>query len=359
VREFERLRARNFPRGRTRYRCDERIGGTCLSYVEKSLAALREPLAVDSARRALLRGLAVASESLPGDHFIMSQRVRYLVEAGRSREALGLARRCGLTTRWWCEALAGYVLHVMEDFEGADSFFTSALRDMPVHGRGWWTDIAPFLDGELKATYDTSSGFRRDSLERRFWWLADPLYLTPVNDRRTEHMARNVICWLQSRAPGGHGLGAGETLRQIVLRHGWPIGWVVNGETRNERNVAAVYAGQRRQFLPRSRFLRDPSSIRPGEWSIGSTTPFETYAPAYVSQFDALEHQVAVFPRGDSAVIVAAFDQTADPVWRDIPVEAALFLARDESSEPIVVRPDGAEARGVLSVTVARRTSFA
>ncbi|MGD8868424.1 MAG: hypothetical protein PVI01_12355, partial [Gemmatimonadales bacterium] len=45
VREFERLRARNFPRGRTRYRCDERIGGTCLSYVEKSLAALREPLA--------------------------------------------------------------------------------------------------------------------------------------------------------------------------------------------------------------------------------------------------------------------------------------------------------------------------
>ncbi len=352
VQQFESLRARNFPRRRGRYRCDEAIGETCLAYVDVNSSRPQEAAVVDSARRALLEKLAVASESLHGDQFITSQRVRYLVEAGRQRDALALARSCGLSTTWWCEALAGYSLHEMEDFDGADSAFALALRDMPVQGRRWWTDIGTFLDGELRQAYDRSSGFRRDSLERRFWWLADPLYLSPVNDRRTEHMARNVICWLQSQAPSGHGLGGGETLRQIVLRHGWPLGWVVGRETRSDIDVSAVYAGHRRQFLPRSRFVIDPSSIRPGEWSIGSLTPFETYAPTYVSEFSTLEHQLAVFPRGDSAVVVAAFDQSEDLGWRNIPLEVALFLARDEVSEPIVVRPADTEPRGVLGASV-------
>jgi hypothetical protein len=352
VGEFEELRARHFPRRSGRYRCEELIGETCLAYVASGPSDLQGPIAVDSARRGLLQKLAAASETLHGDQFITSQRVRYLVEAGRHNEALALARRCGLTGRWWCEALAGYVLHVMEDFGASDSSFALALRDMPVQGRRWWTDVATFLDGELRQAYDTSFGFRRDSLERRFWWLAHPLYLTTVNDRRTEHLARNVICWLQSQAPGGHGLGDGATLRQIVLRHGWPLGWVITTQTRDRRVVSAVYAGHRRQFIPRSRFIVDPGSIRPGEWSIGSVTPFETYAPTYVSEFDALEHQLAVFPRGDSAVVVAAFDQRADPGWRDVPLDVALFLARDESSAPIVLSPDRPDARGVLSTTV-------
>lgn len=352
VREFEELRARNFPRRSRRYRCDEMIGETCLAYVYPSASGFQEPMAVDSARRALLQKLALASETLHGDQFILSQRVRYLVEAGRRGEALALARRCGLAAGWWCEALAGYVLHVMEDFEAADSAFGLALHDMPVHGKRWWTDIGTFLDGELRQAYDSSFGFRRDSLERRFWWLADPLYLKTANDRKTEHMARNVICWLQTQSPSGHGLGDGETLRQIVLRHGWPLGWVIGRASRNSVNVSAVYAGHRRQFLPLSSFVLDPSSIRPGEWSIGSLTPYETYAPTYVSEFHALEHQLAIFPRGDSAVIVAAFDQSADPDWLGIPLEAALFLARDESSEPLVVRPARAEARGILNLTV-------
>jgi hypothetical protein len=242
---------------------------------------------------------------------------------------------------------------------------------MPVEGRRWWTDIAIFLDGELRRDYESSFGTQRDSLERRFWWLADPLYLTPVNDRRTEHMARNVICWLQSQAPSGHGLGDAETRRQIVLRHGWPLGWVVSGQTRNRRRISAVYAGHRRQFLPRSGFILDPSSILPGEWSIAryhvrtaeespvgerdeprSAAPFETYAPTYLSSFTILEHQLAVFPRGDSAVVVAACDQSADPAWLEAPVQVGLFLARDELTQPVVVEPDGDEPRGVLSATV-------
>jgi tetratricopeptide (TPR) repeat protein len=370
-REFEAFRSRNFQRGGVRVRCDEQVGQTCLAYVDDVRFTLREPASVDSARRALLAKLAAASESLPGDEWIKSQRIRYLVEAGRLDRALALARGCGLTTRWWCDALAGYVLHLQEDFQGADSAFAAALRAMPVEGRRWWTDIAIFLDGELRRDYESSFGTQRDSLECRFWWMADPLYLTPFNDRRTEHMARNVIGWLQRQAPSGHGLGDAETRRQIVLRHGWPLGWVVSGQTRNRRRISAVYAGHRRQFLPRPGFILDPSSIVPGEWSIDryhvrmaeespvgerdeprSAAPFETYAPTYLSSFTILEHQLAVFPRGDSAVVVAACDQSADPAWLEAPVQVGLFLARDELTQPVVVEPDGDEPRGVLSATV-------
>jgi hypothetical protein len=370
-REFEVFRRRNLQRGRVPVQCDERLGPTCLSYVDNVRFPVREPAVVDSARRALLAKLAAASESLPGDEWIKSQRVRYLVEAVRLDQALALARSCGLTTRWWCDALVGYVLHLQEDFHGADSAFTAALRAMPVDGRRWWTDIAIFLDGDLRRDYESSFGTQRDSLERRFWWLADPLYLTSFNDRRTEHMARNVIGWLQHQAPSGYGLGDPETRRQIVLRHGWPLGWIVSGQSRNRSRISAVYAGHRRQLLPRSDFVLDPSSIQPGEWSIAryhervaeespggerdephSAAPFETYAPTYLSSFTVLEHQLAVFPRGDSAVVVAAYDQCADPAWLEAPVDVGLFLARDELKEPIVLEPEGGEPRGVLSVTV-------
>jgi tetratricopeptide (TPR) repeat protein len=139
VRHFESLRARSFPRRTARYRCDEAIGETCLAYVDVNSSRPQEPAVVESARRALLEKLAVASESLHGDQFITSQRVRYLVEAGRLRDALAIARSCGLSTRWWCEALTGYVLHEMEDFDFADSAFALALQNMPVQGRRWST----------------------------------------------------------------------------------------------------------------------------------------------------------------------------------------------------------------------------
>jgi hypothetical protein len=370
-REFEVFRRRNFQRGRVPVRCDERVGTRCLAYVDDVGFSVREPAVVDSARRALLAKLAAAAETIPGDEWIMSQRVRYLVEAGRLDRALALARGCRLTTHWWCDALVGYVLHRLEDFHGADSAFAAALRAMPVEGRRWWTDIAIFLDGDLRREYESSFGVLRDSLERRFWWLADPLYLTSFNDRRTEHMARNVLDRLHRQALPGQGLGGGGARRHILLRHGSPLGWIVSGGSRNRRSVAAVYAGHRRQFLPRSDFVLDPSSIEPGDWSIAryheraeeespgrerdearSAAPFETYAPTYLSSFTVLEHQLAVFPRGDSVIVVAAYDQCADSAWLEAPVEVGLFLARDELAEPLVLEPAGDEPRGVLVVTV-------
>lgn len=284
---FEAFRREEYYRHRLGYRCDERVGRVCLSYLGDSTSQAGEPAAVDSARDELIAKLTAAADSeylvltlrvtarhverlklpgIPGDEWIFGQRIRYLVEDGRTDNALPLAKRCPITKRWWCSALEGYVHQADADLEAADSAFQIALSTLPVTGRRRWTDISPFLDGELREAYGSSSGERRDSLERRFWWLADPLYMIPVNDRKSEHFARNVMCRLQQGAQSGFGMRWGEDLRQIVLRHGWPIGWVfdrwaLRGADRDAK-LTASYLANGRRFLPSVPFLPGPDGDR-------------------------------------------------------------------------------------------------
>ena len=57
------------------------------------------------ARAQLLRDLERASDALPGDDWIIGQRIRYLVE-GHDTSAVSVARACR-ATKWWCDALLG------------------------------------------------------------------------------------------------------------------------------------------------------------------------------------------------------------------------------------------------------------
>ncbi|HEY6089554.1 MAG TPA: hypothetical protein VD771_07160, partial [Gemmatimonadaceae bacterium] len=88
------------------------------------------------ARAELLRELEKASSTLPGDDWIVGQRLRYLVES-HDTAAVGVARACR-ATKWWCEALLGLALHVNGNFAGADSAFSVALADMPPLTRCYW-----------------------------------------------------------------------------------------------------------------------------------------------------------------------------------------------------------------------------
>lgn len=351
-RRFERLRRQHLPALDTRdIGCQERIGWHCLHFPSGWVAFAEAPM-VRQAREELIDTLAAAADCLPGDEWILGQRVRYLVEAARPAEALALARECRIARSWSCTALAGYAWHVMEDFRRADSAFADALRAMPEEERHRWTDISVFLDGEARDIYLASSEQQRDSLERRFWWLADPLYMTPGNDRRTEQSARNVLARLYADAAAGFSSTESADVQQIILRHGLPAGWIETRASQYISRILSVYAPHCRRFVPHPHFLLDPAAIQPREWIRRSSAPSATYAPAYVSSFTPLEHQVAVFQRGDSAVIVGAYDQSADWTWLDDLVEAALILTPDESSAPVVRRKRQRGPRGVLIVTV-------
>ena len=95
------------------------------------------------ARADLLRDLEKASATLPGDNWIVGQRIRYLVES-RDTAAIGVARSCR-ASKWWCEALLGFTLHVNGNFAAADSAFSIAIADMPTLNRCHWTNLSPLL----------------------------------------------------------------------------------------------------------------------------------------------------------------------------------------------------------------------
>src|SRR3954465_5533272 len=99
----------------------------------------------------LLRELAKLSDELPGDDWIMGQRIRYLVEA-HDTSAVSMARACR-ATKWWCDALLGVSLHGQGDFPGADSAFGMALDAMPSLLRCHWINLSPLLDDDIRGTY--------------------------------------------------------------------------------------------------------------------------------------------------------------------------------------------------------------
>jgi hypothetical protein len=67
-----------------------------------------------------------------------------------------------------------------------------------------------------------------------------------------------------------------------------------------------------------------------------------------LATFSTLEPEFAAFRRGDSTLVVAAYDLISDSLFRDGLREAALVLARDERTPPVVERRAAAESAGVL-----------
>src|SRR4051812_5490556 len=107
------------------------------------------------ARNELLRELQKAGASLPGDDWIIGQRLRYLVE-GKDTTALSVARSC-LATRWWCDALTGFALHATGQFAAADSAYAAALAGMPADRKCHWLNLAPLLDDDIRKPYKKMS----------------------------------------------------------------------------------------------------------------------------------------------------------------------------------------------------------
>lgn len=341
--------------------CDERVGRFCLWHSDDDDAevwqAPPEPEPVKAERRQLLDKLRTAAQRLPGDAWIAGQRVRYLAEAEQHADAVAAARTCR-ATRWWCLALEGYAHHLAQRFASADSAFAAALAAMSANERREWSDLSPLLDPGEAGRYRRARAAARDSLERRFWWLADPLFLTPGNERRTEHFARLVVDRLQERAKSAEAISWGNDLRELLLRYGWPIGWERirpdHGRvTSGSASILTHYPSRSWHFLPPLRLATGPLQLQTDHWTGKEQRARTEYAPAYATRFEPLDHQLASFWRGDTAVVVAAFDLSrADSLPRDARVHSALFLAA-EGAAPVAAHTDTAGLSGALTATLA------
>jgi hypothetical protein len=330
---FEWQRRRHVPAGPGNpfNRCDARIGRFCYWYEEGGNSTPKEPDDIRAGRDQLLATLAEAGARLPGDEWITGQRVRYLVEAGKPQTALAVALGCSAST-WWCAALRGLALHAAGDIAGADSSFATALVALPPAERCRWTDISALLDDALRDRYERSSCEEREELAARWWWLATPLFSRPANDRRTEHFARVTLARIEDGGANPYGLRWGDDLRELLIRYGEPTYWTEDrpATALHEAAIGGHEPTPSFHFGPAPHALVDPAEARPEDWAVGTPLARERYAPAYARHVTPLEAQIATYRRGDSLLVVAAFDLSHDTAFADGAPHGALVLARDD-----------------------------
>ena len=121
--QFEHYRRNNLPESRSSRgggSCDEQVGRFCYWYDEKEPPPPRELDRVTEARSRLIALLDSAARPNPSNVWVASQRVRYLAEAGRARDAIAAALACRADT-WRCGTLVGFAYHDGGDYFRADS----------------------------------------------------------------------------------------------------------------------------------------------------------------------------------------------------------------------------------------------
>jgi hypothetical protein len=274
----------------------------------------------------------------------VGQQVRYLIEAGRTDDAEAAAQACRAEP-WWCAALQGLAQQAAQDFEDAAASFDRALAAMPPEVRCRWTDLSDLLEGAAWRRYRSLSCAAREDVDARLWWLGQPLWWMPGNDRRTEHYARLTMARLLEDASSPYGPW-GDDERELIVRYGWPLAWV--REDRGDTHFAVGFDAEPGwHFLPDLPALDAPApSDAPG--ALVERLAPERYAPQYAHSFTILHPDFAAFRRRDSTLVVASWDVSDDQAFHAHACASALVLAHDERSPSVVVSRASGGAAGSL-----------
>lgn len=371
---FERDRRRLVPRapsGSWAGSCDEIVGRMCMRFEGGSdWWPTPESPELTEARRGLLQRLAGLAELLPGDSWILGQRIRYLIEAGSAGEARALAISCGLPEGWWCDALAGLAAHVQSDFPEAERSFDRALAAMPDSVRTDWEDIEWLMDADGRDLLDDEDA-DPERIADRFWRWSDPLFLIEGNDFRTEMLARRAVNRISRDSRNGYSMPWGSDLEELLVRYGWEIGWeVTNPRASGQIGATPSAVGHQhpesRDYSAPGAALQAVTSTEPGQWNPragGRTTT--GYAPIYAPVVAPARVEILRFPRGRETVLIALVEMEPDTSYHrshgheplampkafaDRPAQRGLFLVSQDQESPRRVIESGGS--GALMLTV-------
>jgi hypothetical protein len=338
--------------------CDDQVGRFCYWYDENEPPPPPEALRVKDARTQLIALLDSAGKANPGDPWLVGQRIRYLTEAGRIPEALDVARSCGTAgaggEAWWCDALRGFTLHMAGRYAESDSTYGVALRAMTPRERCQFRDMTVLLDDAQVQQYRQLDCDHRPAYEDRLWFLARPLMGTKGNDARTEYFSRVTYAKMLEGSTSAHEAGFDADERELLLRYSWPRAWsrtVVRTENGTGYSVVGHEPTPAGPYVPNSFISDNPANSDSVNWRRGVKPIRGRYAPSYATPMHALHHQVAVFRRGDSALVAVAYDAGRDSSLAGSALEAALVVTTGEERDTRSVHLDKAPPQGTMMVT--------
>ena len=337
--------------GRYRYSAGE---------ADKLMPPPAEPPAIAEERRSLLKTLDAASRAMPGDDWVRGRLVWYSIEAGDTAAAVAAARDCrDDELPWWCDALLGLALHASHDFVMAERAFDRALAAMPDSTRCRWMDASALVDGETRKLVRRTPCEQRRNLDERLWWLADPLHSVDGNELRSEYLARRTFAVLHDRWRASHPLGWGADMREIVLRYAWSVAWSrdrARERSPSQPGFSMALTGHEPNpaydFFPDARALEFPYELSDGNWHLRRPRATSHYAHPFAAPMRPLPHQIAQFRRGDSLLIVAAWDASDDTLFNRGLGRVALVVSREHSRDRFIERSDSAAATGVIMLGV-------
>lgn len=322
-------------------RCDERVGRYCYWYDPDEPPAPPEPEGIRRAREGLLAELSAMAARLPGDEWILAQRVRYTAEHGHPDSAAVLASSCGA---WWCSALAGYAWYIHGDVAAAESAFAAALAAMPERVRCEWNDLDPALDPEDLRPYRKLDCRGRDSANAELFWRATPLFARGGNDVRAEWFARHTLVRAIEQAIIHHGTRGGVDYDEMMLRYGWATGF----GRRPDRSPGASYEIDVVGFEPKPAYpFLSPEDG--GAWPPRVERPRSRFAPRFATRIVTLDNvQIARFRRADSLVVLAGFAARRDSLFASDGVRAKLIASRAPGAAPVSASASTLGGRGAL-----------
>ena len=334
-------------------RCDEQVGRFCYWYNENEPPPPKEPKAITDKRTQFLGLLDSLALRAPDDRWITGQRVRYLAEAERFGDALAAARQCGVGG-WWCEILIGFSLHLLGEYVAADSVYASALTKMLPRDRCEWRSIDLLIDEDSRQQYRrTPCGDpKRDAFEDRVWLLSRTLYSMQGNDSRTEHYARMTMAQMLTDAPSLYQYGFDEDEKELMLRFGWDRAWASTGggDPRNRGySIVGMEPTPAYRYVPPGFVLNNPPVSDSTNWRLQLPPVIGRYAPPYARVLKALEHQKAMFRRGDTALVMLAYDARSTRELLDARIDASLVLTDATAAHDWGVIRRGAPEVGVLT----------
>jgi len=337
--------------------CDVRIGRYCYwrGDGEDEKDPPPEPAVVRERRDQLIRLLDSASATLGGDAWLAGQHVRYLTEAGRVDDALSFATNGCRSSTAWCSALAGYAAHVAGNFAKADSAFTMALAAMEPAERCRWLDVSDLLDDDIGRRFKAVGCDGREAFTRHLLWLGAPLFSVSQTDLFTEHLARVTRAHIAEHSASTDGDSWGDDERELVLRYGWSR-WYSRAEplygSTTQPTITGHDVGVPFDFLPSVRALDSIGRVTSADWHLDDPRAVTGYAPAYARSVHELPSQIALFRRGDSTLVVAAWEAAHDTTLLGRRVDAALVLAANGEQRGLSRRSDAGVRGSITAVGV-------